>query len=376
MNNKSFKLATFFNIPVHINFSWFIVLGLVIYTLALGYFPTTNPEQGAAVHWLMAVIAAILLFASLLAHELSHSVVAKRNRLSIRGITLFIFGGVAHMEEEPPTPAVEFKMAAAGPLMSFFISLLFFGLTQAFYNLGFPRTVISITNYLFILNLFVGIFNLIPGFPLDGGRILRAALWQYYKDMRKATAIASGFGKAFAFFLMALGFISLFSGSIISGVWFIFIGLFLQEAADMSYRQLVMKKILSGIRVENIMTKILVTVPAGILLNQLVDEYFFKHRYTSFPVIEDDTLLGLVTLHDIKEVPRERWAETTAKEAMMALGGELVIDKKADIMEALSKMAATGFGRLLVIEDSKLIGIVSQRDITRLFEFKKEIEGG
>ncbi len=324
----------------------------------------------------MAVIAAILLFASLLAHELSHSVVAKRNQLSIRGITLFIFGGVAHMEEEPPTPAVEFKMAAAGPLMSFFLSLLFFGLTQAFYKLGFPRTVLSITNYLFILNLFVGIFNLTPGFPLDGGRILRAALWQYYKDVRKATAIASGFGKAFAFFLMALGFISLFTGSIISGVWFIFIGLFLQEAADMSYRQVIMKKILSGFRVENIMTKNLVTVPAGILLNQLVDEYFFKHRYTSFPVIEDDTLLGLITLHDVKEIPRERWAETSAKEAMMALGSELVIDKKADIMEALSKMAATGFGRLLVIEDSKLIGIVSQRDITRLFEFKKEIEGG
>jgi len=376
MNNKSFKLATFFNIPVHINYSWFIVLGLVIYTLAQGYFPTTNPEQGAAVHWLMAVIAAILLFASLLAHELSHSVVAKRNQLSIRGITLFIFGGVAHMEEEPPTPAVEFKMAVAGPLMSFFISLLFFGLTQAFYLLGFPRTVISITNYLFILNLFVGIFNLTPGFPLDGGRILRAALWQYYKDMRKATAIASGFGKAFAYFLMALGFLSLFTGSIISGVWFIFIGLFLQEAADMSYRQVIMKKILSGIRVENIMTKNLVTVPADIPLNQLVDEYFFKHRYTSFPVIEDDTLLGLITLHDVKEIPRERWAETSAKETMTALGSELVIDKKADIMEALSKMAATGFGRLLVIEDSKLIGIVSQRDITRLFEFKKEIEGG
>lgn len=374
MNNKSFKLATFFNIPVEINFSWFIVLGLVIYTLAQGYFPFTNPEQGALVHWLMAIIAAILLFASLLAHELSHSLVAKNNRLNIRGITLFIFGGVAHMEEEPPTPGVEFKMAAAGPLMSFFLSLFFFGFTQACYNLGFPKTVVSITNYLFILNLFVGIFNLIPGFPLDGGRILRAALWQYYKNLRKATAIASGFGKAFAFFLMALGFISLFSGSIISGIWFIFIGLFLQEAADMSYRQVVMKKILSGIKVENIMTKNLVTVPADISLHHLVDEYFFKHRYTSFPVIEDDTLLGLITLHDVKEVPRDQWEKTKAKEAMLPLDNELIIDRKADIMDALAKMAATGFGRLLVIEDSKLIGIVSQRDITRLFEFKQQIE--
>jgi Zn-dependent protease len=322
----------------------------------------------------MAITAAILLFASLLAHELSHSVVAKRNRLSIRGITLFIFGGVAHMEEEPPTPAVEFKMAVAGPLMSFFLSLLFFALTQVSYQFGFPRTIQAITNYLFILNLFVGIFNLIPGFPLDGGRILRAALWQYYKNIRKATAIASGFGKAFAFFLIALGLISLFTGSLISGVWFIFIGLFLQEAADMSYRQVVMKKILSGFKVENIMKKNLITVPADISLHQLVEEYFFKHRFTSFPVIEEDTLVGLITLHDVKEFPRDQWDKIPAKTAMLPLGSELIIDKKADIMDALSKMASTGFGRLLVIEDSKLIGIVSQMDITRLFEFKKEIE--
>jgi CBS domain-containing protein len=280
------------------------------------------------------------------------------------------------MEKEPSSPGVEFKMAIAGPVMSFFLAFAFFGLTQALYNLGFPKAVLSITNYLFVLNLVVGIFNLIPGFPLDGGRVLRAALWSYYKDIKKATAIASGFGKGFAFFLIAMGFLNLFTGAIIAGIWFIFIGLFLQEAAEVSYRQVVMKKLLAGVKVENFMTKDVISVPANITLDKLVDEYFFRFRHASFPVMEDDTILGLVTLHDIKEVARDKWKERTAKDILIPMGKKLVIGKKADAMDALAKIARNRIGRLLVIEDSKLVGILSQRDIMRLFEFKSEIEGG
>ena len=373
---RSFRLTTLFNIPVEINFSWFIILGLVVFTLARGYFPYTNPELDPAAHWIMALIAAFLLFASLLAHELSHSLVAKRHKIPIHGITLFVFGGVAHMEKEPSSPGVEFKMAIAGPIMSFSLAFLFLGLTQAFYNLGLPKAVLSITNYLFILNLVVGIFNLIPGFPLDGGRVLRAALWSYYKDIKKATAIASGFGKGFAFFLIAVGFLNLFTGAIIAGIWFIFIGLFLQEAAEVSYRQVVLKKILAGTKVENFMTKEVITVPAEIALDKLVNEYFFRFRHASFPVVEDDTILGLATLHDIKEIPRDKWKDKMAKDIMLPMGKQLVISKHADAMDALTKMARNNVGRLLVIEDSKLIGIISQRDIMRLFEFKSEIGEG
>ncbi|MFC1540429.1 site-2 protease family protein [Candidatus Margulisiibacteriota bacterium] len=373
---KSFRLITLFNIPIEINYTWFIILGLVVFTLARGYFPYTNPELSAASHWLMAMISALLLFASLLAHELSHSLVARSHNLSIRGITLFVFGGVAHMEQEPASPGVEFKMAIAGPIMSLFLSLVFFTLTQAFYYLGFHKAVLAITNYLFILNLAVAIFNLIPGFPLDGGRVLRAALWSYYKDLRKATAIASAFGRAFAFFLMAMGFLSLFSGNIIPGIWFIFIGLFLQEAADTSYRQVVMKKMLGGEKVEKFMTRDVITVPAELTLDKLVDDYFFKLRHAAFPVMADDTILGLVTLHDVKEVPRNRWDKTPARKIMIPLSRDLTISKNRDAMTALTKIARTGFGRLLVIEGHKLIGILSQRDIMRLFEFKSEIEEG
>lgn len=371
---RSFKLITLFNIPIEINYTWFIILALVIFTLARGYFPATNPDLPPLAHWLMAAIAAVLLFASLLAHELSHSLVAIRNNLPIHGITLFVFGGVAHLEKEPPSPAIEFKMAVAGPAMSFFLALVFFALTQALYNLGAPGYILSICNYLFILNLVVGIFNLIPGFPLDGGRILRAALWSYSKDLRKATGIASAFGKGFAFFLMAAGFLNFFTGSFLSGIWFIFIGLFLMEAAEISYQQVIMKKLLTGVKVENIMTRNVVTVPANLTIDKLIDEYFFRFRFASFPVVEDDTLLGLLTLHSIKEIERAKWPQVTAREAMLPLSNQLVINKNLEVAEALGKMASSGMGRLLVVEDSKLIGILSQRDITRLFEFKAEIE--
>ncbi|MDD5382096.1 MAG: site-2 protease family protein [Candidatus Margulisbacteria bacterium] len=372
---KNFHLATLFNIPIEINYSWFIILGLIVFSLAQGYFPYTDPELDISAHWLMAFISALLLFASLLAHELSHSVVAARNKLPIHGITLFVFGGVAHLEKEPASPDVEFKMALAGPLMSFTLALAFFGLAKVFGWLGIPKPFISITNYLLLLNLVVGIFNLIPGFPLDGGRILRAALWNFYQDVRKATAIASALGKAFAFLLIAVGFLELITGSLISGIWLIFIGLFLQEAADTSYRQVAMKKLLSGIRVGSFMTKNVITVPADIPLDRLIDEFFFKYRHASFPVIEEDKLLGLITLHDVKDIPREKWGETAAKTIMAPINKKLITSKETDALDALAKLAGNGIGRLLVIEDQKLIGIVSQRDIMRLFQFKAEIEG-
>ncbi|MGB9612837.1 MAG: site-2 protease family protein [Candidatus Margulisiibacteriota bacterium] len=372
---RSFKLITLFGIPVEINYTWFIILGLVIFTLARGYFPATDPELSTLTHWLMALVAAILLFASLLAHEFSHSLVAQRNNLPIHGITLFVFGGVAHLEQEPPTPMIEFKMAIAGPIMSFFLSAVFYILTQILGVLAAPRYLLSILSYLYILNLVVGIFNLVPGFPLDGGRLLRAALWGWFKDLKKATAIASAFGKGFAFFLIAIGFINLFTGAVISGIWLIFIGLFLQEAAEVSYRQVVMKKILTGVRVENLMTRNVVTVPANLTINRLLDDYFFRFRFASFPAVEDDTLLGLVTLHAIKEVEREKWPQLTARDIMIPLSPRLTISKEVEVTQALAKMASSGLGRLLVIEDSKLIGILSQRDIMRLFEFKAELEG-
>lgn len=369
MTRNSFKLGTVFNIPIEVNYSWFIILGLIVYTLALGYFPLNNPGLPAAAHWLMALIAALLLFLSLVAHELAHSLVAKSHNLPISGITLFIFGGVAHMEQEPDDPQVELKMALAGPAMSFVLALSFYFLTR----LPLPGPLLAIAGYLFIVNFFIGLFNLIPGFPLDGGRVLRAILWRSFNDIKRATAIASAGGKAFAISLIIFGFYNLLGGSIISGIWFIFIGLFLLEAADLSYRQVAMKNVLHGVRVEQLMTSAVVSVPGNIPLDRLVDDFFFHYRFTAFPVIEDDLILGLVTVHDIKEIPKELWPAKNAKEAMIPVSSGLVVDPRTEVLSALAKMAANGFGRLLVIENNKLIGLLSQRDIMRLFEIKSEV---
>lgn len=371
---NSFKLTTLFNIPIGINYTWFVIVGLVIFTLANSYFPLTNPELGPMAWWFMAIVSACLLFASLLAHELAHSLVAIRNKLPIHGITLFIFGGVAHMSHEPQSPKVELKMAAAGPLMSFSLSLIFYLLTQLLSSLHSLNVITAITTYLFIINFMVGTFNLIPGFPLDGGRILRAILWHFFRDIRQATSIASAIGKGFAFFLMAAGFLNLISGSIISGIWLIFIGLFLEEAADISYKQVVMRKILNGITIEKCMTRNVVCVSPHITLDKLVDQYFLKMRHGSFPVTEDDMILGIVTLYDIKNVAKENWAIATAKDIMLPIGEEFVISQRMDVINALAKMANNKIHRLMVIDAGKLIGFISQRDIVKLFEFKAQIE--
>ncbi|MFH1386225.1 MAG: site-2 protease family protein [bacterium] len=372
---KSIKVFSLFGIPIEINYTWFIIFSLVTFTLARGYFPATNPNLPIVLYWLLAFTSSLLFFTSLLAHELAHSLVAIRNNLPIKGITLFIFGGVAQLEEEPASPAVELRMAIAGPAMSFFLSILFYSLTEFFFYIRLPNYIISITNYLFIINLFVGIFNLVPGFPLDGGRVFRALIWHFSHDLRRATAIASFFGKVIAILLMAMGLINFWSNSFISGLWLIFIGLFLMEAAETSYRQVAMKKFLSGVKVGSLMTKNIVTIPPTITIDKLVEDYFFRFRFSSFPVMEEDQLIGLVTLHDIKELGRETWPNTTAREIMVPLNSNMIISQESELSDALAVMASNGLGRLLVVENNKLVGLLSQRDVIQYFEIKDQVGG-
>ncbi|MBI5699458.1 site-2 protease family protein [Candidatus Saganbacteria bacterium] len=368
MLTKSFKLITLLGIPVTVSWSWFIIFGLVVYTLATGYFPIAAPEIAPPLRLLMALISAVLLFACLLAHELSHSYVAQRNKLPISGITLFIFGGVAHLEQEPEDPGVEFKMAIAGPIMSLALGIFFYFLSANLYSFGAPKFLFSITGYLAYLNFGVGLFNLLPGFPLDGGRIMRSLIWKLSNDLRRATMIASSLGKGMAYILIGLGLVGIFQGTLINGLWLIFVGLFLNQAAEMSYRSVLIKRFLTGIKVRNLMTKNVIAVPADILLSALVEKYFFKYRFASFPVLSDDTLLGLVTFHDIKEVPKEEWGSRRASEVMLQLKDDLLIHEDEEIAVALQKIAHNQVGRLLVIDDDKLIGIISQRDIMKLLE--------
>jgi len=368
------RIFTIFDIPIEINYSWFIIFSLVFISLSRGYFPLTLPGFSSLSHWILGAIATILLFTCLLIHELSHSYVAIKYGLPIHGITLFIFGGVAHMEKEPSSPKVEFQMAIAGPIASLVLSAFFFLLAQIFYFTGTNQAAIAISTYLFVLNLIIAVFNMIPGFPLDGGRVLRATIWHYTHDFKQATHVASNLGKGFAFFLMAFGLFSLIKGSFISGLWLIFIGLFVQEAADISYKQVLMKKALEGVRITDIMTKNVITVSADLPLDKLVDDYFFRFRFSSFPVISsNDQLVGIITLHDVKEIPREKWPISKTSDHMTFISEKIIAHQNTNVMAVLPKMAKNDLGRLLIIENNKLIGILSHRDINRLYEFKNDL---
>ena len=368
------RIFTVFDIPIEINYSWFIVFSLVLISLSKGYFPSSLPESSTFIHWVSGAIATILLFTCLLIHELAHSYVAIKKGLPIHGITLFIFGGVAHMEKEPATPKVEFEMAIAGPVASLILAFFFSSLAYLFYITNISPAFFYIAVYLGAINLIIAIFNMIPGFPLDGGRVLRATIWHYTHDFKQATHVASNIGKGFAFFLMAFGLFSLIKGSFISGLWLIFIGLFVQEAADISYKQVLMKKALEGIRIIDIMTKNVITVSADLPLDKLVDDYFFRFRFSSFPVISsNDQLVGIITLHDVKESPREKWPISKTSDHMTFISEKIIAHQNTNVMAVLPKMAKNDLGRLLIIENNKLIGILSHRDINRLYEFKNDL---
>jgi len=373
--NRSIYIGKIHDIPIEINYTWFVVFLLVMWTFAQVLFREL-PHYSALLVWAISVITALLFFAGLLAHELSHSIVATKNNIPINGITLFIFGGVAHITKEPQSPGVEFKMAIAGPLCSFGLSVAFFVLFVLFSNLGFSPILIIMCKLLYELNLAIGIFNLIPGFPLDGGRILRSALWSLFGDIKRATGIASSIGKAFAYFLMSVGFLYLFYGLTLSGIWLMFIGFFLQEAASASYQQVTMRKFLSGTKVRDLMTKNVISVSEDLPLLSLVDDYFFKYRVTSFPVLSrDDEIEGLITIHRVKDMPKQEWNSLKVKDAMVPMRSDLMVDPNKDIFEALTQMAGNEVGRLIVTDGRKVIGIISQRDIIRLFEVKDELGG-
>jgi len=371
---RSIHIGKILGIPIDINYSWFIIFGLITWTLAMGYFPSVLPHEEGIVYWLMAIISAVFLFASLLLHELSHSFIAIKNSIPIKGITLFVFGGIAHISEEPKDPGTELKMAIAGPICSITISLCFFFLARLLPYIGSPLPLIAIAGYISIINLIIAIFNLIPGFPLDGGRILRSTLWKYMNDIKKATRIASGIGKGFAFFLIGVGFLYLFLGALLSGVWLILIGIFLQEAAESSYQQMMLQRTLTGTKVHEIMSGNVVTVSEDMPLDFVIDNYFFKYRFTSFPVINSaESLSGLVTLHNVKDIPKQKWNSTYIREAMIPLNADLIVGPDLEVFNALRKMIRNKVGRLIVVEDHKLVGFLSQRDVMRLFEVKSDL---
>jgi len=369
------RLTSIFGIPIKLDMSWFIVFVLIAWTLAFSLFPSEYPDLSGVQVWIMGIAGSLLLFASVLIHELCHCYIARQNGISIRGVTLFIFGGVSEMVEEPPNPRAEFLMAAAGPLASIVIAFWTGLLAFAAHALGMSEVIYGVLKYLAIINAVLAAFNLIPGFPLDGGRLLRALLWQTTGSLRNATRIASTVGSVFGVAFVALGVLAIISSRDlwITGLWFVLIGFFLRTAALGSYRQLLLRRALQGVSVSQVMTTNVVTVPAELPVAQLVHDYFMRNRFHSFPVLDGGRLVGLVTLHEVKHVPREQWDKVPVGQIMNTHILSLSVSPDDAAMAAWVRMAAQGVGRVPVVVNGELVGILSQHDLVRFLNIMSDL---
>ena len=368
---RLFKLLGF---EVRIDWSWIIIAILIAWSLSKGLFPSYYKGLSTQTYWWMGIIGAAGLFLSIIVHEFSHSLVARKYGLPMKGITLFIFGGVAEMAEEPTSAKVEFLMALVGPLSSILIALMFYVIYILGKQGGVAEPIVAVVGYLGWINAILAGFNLLPAFPLDGGRILRSILWGAKKNLRWATYVSSRIGSGFGILLIVLGVVQVFRGNFIGGMWWFLIGMFLQSAAKASYQQLITRRALEGEPIRRFMKTDPVTVSPAISLDQLVEDYFYKYHFKMFPVVEDsDRILGCVTTKHVKEIPREEWRQKTVGEIAAQCSPENTVDPQADAMKALSLMNRTGNSRLMVVEGDRLVGIISLKDMLQLLSLKVEL---
>lgn len=369
---EGIRLFKVFGIEISLDFSWFIIFFLVTWSLASGYFPFKYPFFAAGTYWVMGVLSSTLLFITVLMHELTHSVVANNNGLNIRGIKLFVFGGVAQLSHEPQSARVEFDVAIAGPICSFILHFIFKGIASLLG--GGQSPVVAIFSYLAFINVFLGLINLIPAYPLDGGRVLRAFLWARTKNLRLATAIASNVGKFFAIFLIFNGFILTIRGEL-GGLWYVFIGMFLYGAAKMGYEHVLIRDALSGSSVRDVMSTHVVVVDSALALDKVVEDYFFKYHHSSFPVVEGARIKGVLSLARIKEIPREKWPLTTAGDSAEPIRPDAVVSPRERTSNILSRLVEHELGHMLVMEEGRIIGIVTRVDVMKLLKVKMDLGG-
>jgi Zn-dependent protease/CBS domain-containing protein len=352
------RLLSVFGIPININASWVFIYALITWTLAVGYFPRQLPGLEPVAYWATGLLAALLLFASVLIHELAHSLVAIENGLTVRGITLHLLGGVSQLDDEPPDPRTELLMAAAGPLASLALALV---LSLARIPVDAPWGD-AILTYLMYVNVAVGLFNLIPGFPLDGGRLLRAVVWRSTGDFARATATASRVGRGVAVGLVVLGAWQAFTGSFLSGLWLVLIGLFLRQAASLSHAQATLASTLGELPVTDVMTREVVTISWNATVADLVQQ-FWAHHVTSFPVVAGGVVRGIATVHDLDRVAVDAWERTSIQNVMRPLTGAMTIPSTATALNALQQASTNGIGRLAVLDGTRLVGYLSLKDL-------------
>jgi Zn-dependent protease/CBS domain-containing protein len=409
---SGWPIARIFGITIRLHLSWLVIFVLLTYSLGAQVIPLSNLAasgswlQGAQIVlqvqekypwmtnldqvfrykgverwpeaevWLLAVIGTLGLFVCVVAHELAHSIVAHGSGIAVEGITLFVFGGVSRLRDEAHTPGVEFKVAAVGPLMSLVLGGACAAVYYGFYGV-LPPQAKTLLYYFIFINIALVVFNLLPGFPLDGGRILRAILWGILGSVERATAIASACGKVFAGLLIFGGLYQVFRLRTLDlgAMWWIIIGLFLWGAAGAGYRQLALREAFAGLAVRDVIQTGVVSVPADLTLDRLVDEYFYQYRFHSFPVLEGERLVGIIALRDVQDVPRVDWPVRRVRDAMHEVREENVVRPDEDLASVFGKMTEEGRGHLPVVENGRLVGIVTRHDVMTLLQIKTDLGG-
>ncbi len=363
MIGRSFRVASIVGIPIKVDLSWVILLFLLTSTLALN-FSREHPGLGWLAWFAMGFALSLLLFASVLAHELSHALIALREGISIRGITLFIFGGAAEMVDEPPHARAELKVALAGPAMSIALAIVFAGVYSA--GLGwFPPSVLGVIGHLAFMNGVLAAFNLVPGFPLDGGRVLRAVLWGIWGDLRLATRTAAVLGSSFGVLIMLLGLVYIIGyGNIIGAVWYLFIGVFLRRAARASYQQVLLRDLLKGVKAGDVMSREVVAVSSEATLDEIVSQVILPAGLANLPVVDGTRLLGQLGLGEIRSIDRSRWKDVRAREVMRTDALPPAVSPEDDATRLLS-MAVRDDALIPILDGERFVGVVTRADLLR-----------
>ena len=360
-----------FGIPIRVHFSWVFIFALISWSLKNSFLPDQYPGWSESAYWIVGIISSLMLFVSVLIHELSHSIVALYRKHPVRSITLFFLGGVSEIEEESHSAGEEFWIAFVGPLTSFVLALLFFLIHIPFGSSN--SQFAAVTQYLYWVNLIVGAFNLLPAFPLDGGRVLKAIIWKVTRSEEKAVRASSRSGSILGFFFIGLGIFSLFSGDAIRGLWLVFIGWFIQSSASSARRQQREGNALSGRLIRDAMRTHLPAVEPGMSVSALVDRYISRDFERAYVVSLGDRLLGLVTVSDLKKVPIESRPTMFITEVMVKADDIASVDIDEPLEKALDMLVKTGFHQLLVIENDVPVGFVSRGDVLRVLEISQLI---
>lgn len=371
----SFRLGSVLGFEIRIDYSWFVIFLLIFWTFSFASYPFNFPGFSSGTYLAMGFFSTLLFFVSLLAHEISHSLVARARGIPIERITLFIFGGVSKTKGEARTPGDEFWIAIVGPVTSLVIGVGCWLVGAYGIRSGWSIPVSGSALYLGVLNLALAIFNMVPGFPLDGGRVLRSVIWKVTGSMTRATYYTSLVGQGIGYLLIVLGVIQAFTVSVIGGIWLAVIGWFLRNAAAMSYRQHLLHGVLEGVPASDAMTPNPATVTPELTLKEVMDQHFLRERYEAYPVVRGDQPVGLLTLDQVRAVPAEEWSLRHVGDVMSPAPDGLTVPIDTPMNQVLEKMQSSRTGRILVTEGDHLEGIITMADLTVWLRRAEEQQG-